>query len=291
MSSEVNQLQQMKPYLIAAGVLFVILLVVVFWPTPEPEKPAQNTLPTAIVEPAPNALLTDEDTGITDMVKPDVLVPPKEAEELRLGADTIVEEFVAEEVPLEIPLDTSDASVKSALLGIAESPIFGKLLVNDGLIQKFVINVHSLASEELADKNSLITPPAESFKTYQQAERTWIDRASYLRYNGYVDALESVDPEALLSIYDTYKDTIVEKYSEISRPGANFDNTLINAIDELLDTPMIPVPIEVYSDSVMYKFKDTKIEALSAPQKQLIRTGPENMRRIKDVLRLSLIHI
>jgi hypothetical protein len=35
----------------------------------------------------------------------------------------------------------------------------------------------------------------------------------------------------------------------------------------------------------MFKFKDEKLESLSAPQKQLIRTGPENTRRIKDVLR------
>jgi hypothetical protein len=59
----------------------------------------------------------------------------------------------------------------------------------------------------------------------------------------------------------------------------------LTAIDELLDTPIVPLPIEVYSDSVMFKFKDEQIEALSGPQKQLIRTGPENTRRIKDILR------
>jgi hypothetical protein len=45
------------------------------------------------------------------------------------------------------------------------------------------------------------------------------------------------------------------------------------------------LPIEVYSDSVMYKYRDDKLESLSGPQKQLLRTGPENTRRIKDVLR------
>jgi hypothetical protein len=35
----------------------------------------------------------------------------------------------------------------------------------------------------------------------------------------------------------------------------------------------------------MYKFKDERLESLSGPQKQLLRTGPENMRRIKEVLR------
>ncbi|MGJ8674717.1 MAG: DUF3014 domain-containing protein, partial [Pseudoalteromonas sp.] len=71
----------------------------------------------------------------------------------------------------------------------------------------------------------------------------------------------------------------------ISAPNTTFDAALLKAIDELLDTPIVPLPIEVYSDSVMFKFKDEKLESLSAPQKQLIRTGPENTRRIKDVLR------
>jgi hypothetical protein len=35
----------------------------------------------------------------------------------------------------------------------------------------------------------------------------------------------------------------------------------------------------------MYKFADRQLESLTAPQKQLLRTGPENMRRIKAKLR------
>jgi hypothetical protein len=35
----------------------------------------------------------------------------------------------------------------------------------------------------------------------------------------------------------------------------------------------------------MYKFADRQLESLTTPQKQLLRTGPENMRRIKAKLR------
>jgi hypothetical protein len=89
----------------------------------------------------------------------------------------------------------------------------------------------------------------------------------------------------LIEIMDTYRPTLEAKFAEISAPNMTFNSALIKAIDELLDTPIVPLPIEVYSDSVMFKFKDDKLESLSAPQKQLIRTGPENTRRIKDVLR------
>lgn len=284
MSSEQSQMQQMKPYIIIAVVLFVVLLVVVFWPSSS-EKPAPTTVQNVapVSEPAPT--ISEDEEGITDMVSPDVFEAPQKPEEVQLGGTSDIETFEAEEVEMEIPLDISDASVKTALLGVAKSPILGKLLVNESLIQKFVINVSNLADEELTIKDSLVVPPEGEFKTYEQANGTWIDKASFARYTPYVDVLESMEVEELLSVYDTYKDTIDRKFAEISRPGTSFDNTLIDAINEILDTPEVPMPIEIYSESVMYKFKDERLEGLSGPQKQLLRTGPENMRRIKDVLR------
>ena len=47
----------------------------------------------------------------------------------------------------------------------------------------------------------------------------------------------------------------------------------------------MPVPVEVYTDSVTYKYTDPRLENLNEPQKQLLRTGPDNMRRIKAKLR------
>ena len=164
------------------------------------------------------------------------------------------------------------------------SPTFAKLLVNEGLIEKFVINVNNLADAKMSTKDALVVPPQGEFNTYRQADRTWIDAKSFQRYTPYVEALESMEIDELLDVFETYQKTIEEKFAEISRPGTNFNDSLIAAIDELLDTPQVPVPIEVYSESVMYKFKEERLEALSGPQKQLIRTGPYNMRRIKDVL-------
>ena len=97
--------------------------------------------------------------------------------------------------------------------------------------------------------------------------------------------LEAADVQALVALYEDYKEEIELRFEEISRPGESFDIVLIRAINTVLNTPTLPVPYEVYSDSVMYKFKDPRIEELPEPQKQLLRTGPDNMRRIKAVLR------
>jgi hypothetical protein len=158
-------------------------------------------------------------------------------------------------------------------------------LVDESLLQKFVINVNNIANQEMSPNHNLINEPEDDFQVYQQADREWIDAASFKRYNPYVEALESIDADDLVVLLNTYRPTIEDKFAEISMPGSSFDNTLLVAINELLDTPIVPLPIEVYSDSVMYKYRDEKLESLSGPQKQLLRTGPENARKIKDILR------
>jgi hypothetical protein len=279
MSNEPSQMQQMKPYLMIAGVLVIILLLVIFWPSQNSSQTDSQAIISA------EKMNQDTNAGIDDMVKPEVFEAPPKPAAGQLSSDMDITEFEADEIVVDMPEEVSDATVKSALMMVAASPTFAKLLVNERLIEKFVINVSNLSNNQLSPKDALVVPPEEKFKTYNQADRVWIDNSSFQRYNGYVDALESVDTEELLAVFDNYESNIREKFAEISRPGQNFDSSLIDAINTLLDTPQVPVPIEVYSESVVYKFKDEQLEALSGPQKQLIRTGPENMRRIKDVLR------
>ena len=159
------------------------------------------------------------------------------------------------------------------------------MLVDEGLIQRFVVSVTNLANDEMAPNHQLLTPPEQSFRVYSQAGKQWIDAASYKRYTPYVDMLESFNNEALLNIYGIYKGDIQAKYAEIGNPDQDFNSVLLEAIDQLLDTPEVPVPVEVYTDSVAYKYADDRLENLSEPQKQLLRTGPDNMRRIKAKLR------
>jgi hypothetical protein len=219
--------------------------------------------------------------------EPELFEPPQRPAEVIIGEETEAPQPLEPvvEVEQDVPLDVSDLAIKAAVVQAIRSPQISRLLVDDGLLQKFVINVNNLANEEITLKDNVLVAPTQSFSVYNQADRVWIDRSSFQRYNPYVDAIESVSVDDLLEVYETYKPTLIEKFAEIARPGDELDETLMRAIDELLDTPLVPVPIEVYSESVMYKFADPKIEALSEPQKQMIRMGPDNMRRLKDVLR------
>ena len=278
-----SQMAQMKPYLIAAGVLVIILLVAFLWPDPDAEQPLASA-PMAVTPALPVVdELADADESENMPPEPDIFEGTPEIKSLEIEAVQDIEPLP--DLVIVEPLDESDAAVKNALITIAASPLVEKYLVDESLLQKFVINVNSIANHEMSPNHSLVTAPEEEFRVYQQADSEWIDTASFKRYNSYVDALESMSTDDLIKLMNTYRGILESKFAEIAPPNSSFNNTLLQAINELLDTPIVPLPIEVYSDSVMFKFKDQQLEALSGPQKQLIRTGPENTRRIKDILR------
>ena len=259
--SEENK-KSLVPQLVIAVIIVVVLITIYFWPS----KVAEDSSP-LVIEPEVARVVEPE----PEMIEPE---PMPEIETLE-----------PEIVPMPEPLDISDGTVKTKLLQLSDYEAFAHLLIDEALLQRFVIMTNSLADDQLAANHQVLLPPEQSFRTYQQADKEWIDPASYKRYTPYIDVLESIEVDSLLDLYAEYKPAIDNIFAEISDPDAKFEDRLMNTIDLLLDTPAVPEPIEVYTESVMYRYKDSQLESLTAPQKQLLRTGPENMRRIKAKLR------
>jgi len=273
--SESSEKKSLGPHFIIVGILLIVILAIVFWPSEDEPEPAV-TPETEVTEPE-----------ITEPQESEVFEPAQPAPTVELEEKDEVEPLPESVESAPEPLDTSDPAVKASLIesSSADEATVNRMLVNEGLIQRFVVSVTNLANDEMAPNHQLLTPPEQNFRVYSQAGKQWIDAASYKRYTPYVDMLESFDNDALLNIYGIYKGDIQAKFSEIGNPDEDFNQVLLEAIDQLLDTPEVPVPVEVYSDSVAYKYADERLENLNEPQKQLLRTGPDNMRRIKAKLR------
>ena len=275
--SESSEKRTLVPHFLIVGAIIVIILAVVFWPSKK-EDP---------VIPEPEVVQPEVEQPPVEQEEPEVFETKPAPPPVELEESDDIEPLPEPVEPEPEPLDVSDVGIKSSLLEISTSSdeTVNRILVNEGLLQRFVVSVTNLANDEMAPNHQLLTPPEQPFRVYSQAGKQWIDAASYKRYTPYVDMLESFDSEALLGLYAIYKEEIQAKYAEIGDPDRDFDEVLQEAFDQLLDTPEVPVPVEVYTDSVMYKYTDPRLESLNEPQKQLLRTGPDNMRRIKAKLR------
>ncbi len=281
---------------IIIAVVVVLILGLIFFPSEDVEEVKQPVVSVPVeiapvVEPEPIIETTPEPVVDTfmDAIETEEMVipePVQEAEIIEDQAPIAVEEIIEEVIEVEEPeaIDISDGTIKGLILSLSPSNVLGHLLVNNDLLNRFVVFTDNLAQEELADNHQLLNSPTNKFRVYQQAGKEWIDAASYRRYTVYSEAFESISAEGLVNLYKDYKPEIQNIYDEISI-GTDFDDVLLAAINHVLDTPEIPVPVAVESESVMYQYADRQIENLTAPQKQLLRTGPENMRTIKAKLR------
>lgn len=256
------------PHIVLAVVIIVLVVVGYIFLSSDDTQEATPQIAEPVVE-----------------VQPIVEPEPEPEPEPDYATEDDINDVVPEPEPMPEPLDISDATVKTSIISTATYEAAASLIVNDDLLRRFVVLTDNTAKQSVAPRHQIVVPPEQNFRTYEQSGKSFIDAASYKRYTPYVDAFDSMDTSALLSLYDTYKPAMKDIYAEIGDPDDDFSDILKKAINHLLDTPEVPVPVEVYSNSVMYKYKDERLESLSAPQKQLLRTGPENMRRIKAKLR------
>ena len=278
------------PMLIVVAILVVLLAVALLWPSSEPDTTPITTLPPVAEI---NPVATEDNlpnTEDTVLIEPNIteeftsVTPVGEAniEELAPVAE-FVEPVIIEVVPE--PLDLSDKAIKQGLITALRAPLLSTLIVNDSILANMVASVNNTAQGTLPENVSLLTPPATEFSVFKQADNQFITPESFTRYNVYAQTFAEIETEDMLALLDQYEPQIMAQFEQIALPNAQFTSTLINAINRLLDTPTVNLPIPVISDSAMYKFANPQLEALLPAQKQLLRMGPDNMRLVKAKLR------
>lgn len=277
------------PMLIVVAILVVLLAVALLWPSSELDTTPIMLPPVAEINP----VATEDnlpDSEDTVLIEPNIteeftsVTPVGEAniEELAPVAE-FVEPVIIEVVPE--PLDLSDKAIKQGLITALRAPLLSTLIVNDSILANMVASVNNTAQGTLPENVSLLTPPATEFSVFKQADNQFITPESFTRYNVYAQTFAEIETEDMLALLDQYEPQIMAQFEQIALPNAQFTSTLINAINRLLDTPTVNLPIPVISDSAMYKFANPQLEALLPAQKQLLRMGPDNMRLVKAKLR------
>ena len=193
-----------------------------------------------------------------------------------------VDMVVEPEAPTLPPLSQSDSEIKSAVAEYLSNQAV-ELLANDDVIRRTVVFVDNLAQGKIADKHSPVVKPEENFTAIED-DIIITHPNSYERYTPYVAMLDTMSTAQIVRLYEQYKPLFEQAYEEIGYEGSAFNGTLTEAIDELLATPIPESPIPLVKDSVTYKYAYAEWERLSAAQKQFLRMGPENMKKMKTRL-------
>ena len=191
-------------------------------------------------------------------------------------------------------LDESDLVFARWLEDIFGREGMAQLRIND-FARRFVATVDNLGREQAPARLWPVNPAAGRFGTASRDGRTVIDPDNQLRYAPFVILLESVDPDRLVVVYRKAYPLLLQAYEELGFLGKSFHVRLLAVIDHLLAAPepageIEVLPVEVRGSAPLSQpwrylaFADPALEQLSAGQKLMVRMGPVNERRLKQVL-------
>ncbi|QUI71434.1 DUF3014 domain-containing protein [Pseudoalteromonas sp. M8] len=277
---EGNKRPSNSQLLFAAIVVLALIIVAVFvlaqkdTPSTENQKVKQDiVVPEQTETPLVN---TARETPPEQVVEPEVTLPPQ-----REQIEPEQVEPVEPEVTLP-PLSQSDTEIKEAVSNYLSNQAV-KLLADDDVIRRTVVYVDNLAKGKVAENHAPVVKPQDGFSVIDD-DIIITDPNSYERYTPYVAMFDTMSTAQVVRLYDQYKPLFEEAYEEIGYEGDAFNGTLTDAIDELLATPIPDTALPLVKDSVTYKYAYAEWEQLSSAQKQFLRMGPENMKKVKKRL-------
>ncbi len=187
------------------------------------------------------------------------------------------------------PLNQSDEHLAFKLSTLNNGSELVALLSAEESIRKIVRAIYGLSEGRIVREYRPVTSPKGVFNAYKIGQQTKgteqelyrISRENDARYSPYISLFASLNTPALITLYGFYLPTLEAAYQELGIGHGDFHNTLIKAIDVLLDAPITQDAILLIQPSVMYKFSDPTLEKLPSAHKLMLRMGQENREALK----------
>jgi hypothetical protein len=201
------------------------------------------------------------------------------------ATDAPIEKPVEPPVPLP-PLDEMDAFLRPLLSALSSRPELARWLATDDLIRQLAAAIAQASVGGSPARDFRVLAPQTPLTTAGRPTQRTLDPASYRRYDGLVAAVTSIDASAVAKIYRTIRPRLNDAYRSMGNADRDVDNAIRNALDILLDTPIVKGPIRVVEGAgATWAYADPDLESLLPTQKQLVRMGPANTETLLVWLR------
>jgi hypothetical protein len=184
-----------------------------------------------------------------------------------------------------VELDKSDDLVRQLAKEISSHPRIAQWLQSKGLIRRFVAAVDNIANGLSPRAHIDFFLPPGDFVAVKRGNVYIADPEGYSRYHTVADVFVSLDSQQCVSLFRALKPLCQEAYRDLGYPDQDFEQTILRAIVELLETPAVEGDIVLEKAVLNYVMLDPELESLSDAQKHLLRMGPENAGAIQAKMR------
>jgi hypothetical protein len=211
---------------------------------------------------------------------PEPVVPPRPLAERR--DDTLPAPSPApQREPVALPpLARSDAFVRERLEAFG---LPAEWIAQDDLVRRLAVVTDGVTRGEWPRRPLRFLQSPGEFRVIERDGKLYADPRNATRYEADLDLLESIDPAAAARFLVLIEPLLSEALGELGL-AAGGRVALREAIDAVVDTPVDPGPYELIRPKVFYAYADPAIEARAPFEKQLLRLGPENAKRLKTYL-------
>jgi hypothetical protein len=184
-------------------------------------------------------------------------------------------------------LDDSDAALRDRMASLFGTKVkkLAEIFFLEGIVRRIVATVDSLPREQVALAVWPVKPMPGEFIVDKDPSGPILSPKNTDRYATRVRLGDSVDPKKLATAYRHFYPLFQKAYQDLGYPQGYFNDRLVEVIDHLLATPEPPQPIRLVQTGTRYQFADADLQRRSAGQKILLRIGPGNAMRMKEMLR------
>lgn len=184
------------------------------------------------------------------------------------------------------PLGQMDTFLRALLGALSSHPDFARWLATDDLIKQMASGIDRISRGQSPAADLLVLRPDGEFGTQGRRNALTIDPASYRRYDRLAAMVESLEARGVVEAYRTIEPRLDEAYRALGRTQSGVSDAVALSLQLLIDTPIPAEPVAVVpGKGATFAFRDPQFEQLAPIQKQLLRMGPDNARRIQARLR------
>lgn len=187
------------------------------------------------------------------------------------------------------PLNESDSFVLDGLRAMQNGVALVRLLANEQLVRKFVVYVENVSRGGFPQTELPYRPLGKEMPVSNIDDNLYVmDPSAHARFDDVVNTFVALDTQQAMVFYRALSPLFQQAYAEIGFRDVNFDDTMRRALTRVISASDVEGPLQLVKPKVMYLYADSRIETLSAVNKQLVRLGPENSEKLKDKLRQFL---
>lgn len=283
---------QIRWLVVALIALLGIGFAVVWFGASKPATPMQTRQP-SVVSPAPlhkPAELPPEvkplqQQPMPEVVEEPVLQPTPMDVKKTVTPEPISESVITNSFSFSLPeLDESDQPLLAQLKHkVTEKSL--ALLVDDGLIERFVVTVDSIAKGQVPYNLLPVKRPYGRYKTIEVQDHYYPSTANIARYQPYLELMLSMPADSWGDFYRHIYPLVQQSYERLGYGKQEFHSVLLAAIERLLATPKPTASVALVQPNVMYEYADRELQQNSTQlDKLMLRLGPDVNAKLRKLL-------